>query len=433
MSKLWRWLYSLILYLATPLILLRLLWRARLQPEYRQQLHERWGIYLQTEVRRPLLWLHAVSVGETRAAEPLIKALQATYPQHQILLTCMTPTGRETGRQLYGHLCNQHGAPVIQAYLPYDYPGAMRRFLRHFQPELGLLMETEIWPNLLAAAQAAKIPLALVNARLSARSAQGYARIAGLSRPALGKLSRVAAQTAADAERLAQLGAPTPQVCGNLKFDVSPAPDRLALGATWRQAIGERPIFLAASTREGEEELLLAALFNHPLCQVQGFLLVLVPRHPQRFAAVAQLLASKNIRFCQRSDGLPTPETQVWLGDSMGEMVAYYRLADLALIGGSLLPLGGQNLIEAAACGCPVLVGAHMFNFAQATSDAVAAGAAIQATDLPTLLDTAHHLFQQRQELAQMLQASHTFAQHHRGATTRTLAVIAELLPPKER
>ena len=408
-----RFFYSLLLRLLTPLILLRLFWRSRRQPEYRAHLGERFGFYRQAAPER-LIWVHAVSVGETRAAQPLIEGLLARWPGYRILLTGMTPTGRAAGREVYGD-------QVIQAYLPYDYPGAVARFFRHFSPQCGVLMETEIWPNLLAAARARAVPVVLANARLSTRSARGYGRVGVLVRPAFAALAGVAAQTMADAERLRALGAPRVEVCGNLKFDVQPPVERIALGAQWRAAIGTRPVWLAASTREGEEALVLDALAE---ISDPEALLVLVPRHPQRFAEVAALLQSRGLAFERRSEALPGARTRVWLGDSMGEMVAYYSLADLAFIGGSLLPLGGQNLIEAAACGCPVLVGPHTFNFLQATEDALLAGAARRVADARELAQAVAGLLQDEVSRAAMRAAAEAFAATHRGAAGRMLDFI---------
>lgn len=408
-----RFIYTLVFYLATPLIFLRLLWRARKQPEYLQHLGERFGFY-SSRPKQPLIWVHAVSVGETRAAQPLINALCAAWPDHRILLTGMTPTGRAAGREVYGER-------VVQAYLPYDMPVAVDRFFRHFFPEFGVLMETEIWPNLLAAASKRSVPVVLANARLSARSARGYGRIAALARPAFAKLSLVAAQSQQDASRLSELGARNVVVCGNIKFDVTPDPEKLELGARWRAALAGRQVWLAASTREGEEQLILAAWRALAL---PSALLVLVPRHPQRFAEVASLLEAEGIKYRRRSEGLPEASTQIWLGDSMGEMAAYYAFADLAFIGGSLLPLGGQNLIEAAACGCAVLVGPHTFNFKQATEDAIESGAARRVADPAELAQQAGQLFWAQTELSAMRLAAIDFASAHRGATARTLALI---------
>ena len=408
-----RLLYSLVIYLATPLILLRLLWRARKQPEYLQNLGERWGFY-RTSAPPRVIWVHAVSVGETRAAQPLIEALQEAWPDYRILLTGMTPTGRAAGSEVYG-------GQVTQAYLPYDYPAAVDRFFSHFSPDFGVLMETEIWPNLLAGARVHGIPVILANARLSERSARGYGKLPALARPAFAALSAVAAQTPGDAARIAALGAGSVSVCGNLKFDVTPAPEKIQLGRAWREAFGQRQVWLAASTREGEEVLVLAAWRE---LAAPGALLVLVPRHPQRFAEVADLLAREKISFVRRSDGLPGQEVSVWLGDSMGEMAAYYALADIAFIGGSLLPLGGQNLIEAAACGCPVVVGPHTFNFLQATADAIAAGAARRVDDAHGLAAAIGRAFGNTDELGEMREAAARFAAAHCGATARTVDLI---------
>ena len=415
-----RFFYSLLCYLAQPLVWLRLLWRARRQPEYLRHLGERYGFYPQATPDR-LLWLHVVSVGETRAAEPLIKALLEEYPEHTLLLTHMTPTGRATG----GELLAKYGPRLLQAYLPYDLPDACGRFFEHFRPRLGLLMETELWPNLIAAARRRKLPLLLVNARLSARSQRGYQRFSPLIRPALAALHAVAAQTPADAERLLAIGASRVSVLGNIKFVVTPSPEKLQLGAQWRQALGPRPVWLAASTRDGEEALILEALarINRP-----GLLLLLVPRHPQRFAEIAALLDERKIAYCRRSDSaFPATETQVWLGDSMGEMPAYFAAADVALIGGTLLPFGGQNLIEAAACGCPVLVGPHTYNFAQATEDAIACGAAQRIADADGAACAVERLLKNDEELQAMRDAATRFSQAHRGATARTVALIREI------
>lgn len=419
-----RLVYLVLLYALQPVVWLRLAWRARKQPEYLQHIGERYG-FLRQPVPAKLLWLHAVSVGETRAAEPLIKALLAEFPDNSLLLTHMTPTGRATGAELI----EKYGARLIQSYLPYDLPDACGRFLDHFRPRLGLLMETEIWPNLIAAAKSRNLPVSLINARLSARSQRGYRRIAPLIRPALASLRAVAAQTPADAERLAAIGARHVDVFGNIKFDVTPAPEKLELGKQWRQSLGTRPVWLAASTREGEEALILEAFarLDRP-----DILLLIVPRHPQRFAEVAALVKERKLSLCRRSsDPLPTSESQVWLGDSMGEMPAYFAVADIALMGGTLLPFGGQNLIEAAACGCPVIVGPHTFNFSQAADDAIACGAARRVTDVKTAAAAAVQLLANRDELRAMQTAALAFSQAHRGATARTIALIHEITAPR--
>jgi len=411
-----RLLYTALFRATLPLIWLRLYLKGRRQPEYLKHTGERRGFYTQSS-DRPLIWVHAVSVGETRAAEPLVRALQAQYPDHQLLMTGMTPTGREAGQKVYGD-------SVLRAYLPYDTPGAVRRFLDHFQPRLGILMETEVWPNLLGACRQRGIPLILANARLSAESARGYEKLGRLARDAFAGLCGAAAQTEEDAKRLRSLGLSPAKVCGNLKFDV-PLPEEMQkLGQQWHETIGTRPVWLAASTREGEEERVLDAW--QAITSPEA-LLVLVPRHPQRFDEVAALLHRRGIPAVRRSHALPEKETRVWLGDSMGEMVAYYTLADVAFIGGSLLPLGGQNLIEAAACGCPILVGPHTFNFEQATEDALGCGAAQRITNADELADAINLLLASPEQRQRMRQAALEFAAAHRGATERTIQLILDL------
>ena len=417
----WHLGYRLLLWLAFPWVLLHLWWRGRRQPGYREHIGERFGWY-RARPTRPVIWLHAVSVGETRAAEPLVRALAARYPGHELLLTQMTPTGRDTAQQLFGK-----AATIV--YLPYDYPGAVSRFLARFRPRLGILMETEIWFNLVERCARLGVPLLLANARLSEKSARGYALVAPLTRVALGGLTAVSAQTGADAARLADLGARGIEVTGNLKFDVAVTPQLLALGAELKQRIGPRPVLLAASTREGEEELVLDAFSR---IRVEGLLLLLVPRHPQRFDEVAVLLAKHKLSYLRRSDrsALP-PDCRVLLGDSMGEMAAYYAACDLAFIGGSLLPYGGQNLIEACAVGRPLLFGRYMYNFAEASRLALAAGAAIEVADAAMLGERAQALLGDRATLARMSQAALAFSRAHQGATARNLAICERLLPPR--
>ena len=412
-----RLLYSLVLYLLLPFIPLRLLWRARKQPEYLAHWGERFGFY-HAATTQPLIWIHAVSVGETHAAAPLIDALHARYPTHRILLTCMTPTGRAAASQRYGER-------VVQAYLPYDYPGAVQRFLTHFQPAFGLLMETELWPNLIATCKQRGVPLALINARLSEKSARGYARIGGLIREALRNLPLICAQTAADAERLQKLGAGQVCVTGNMKFDVAPPTDIADQAQRLRELWGgKRHILLAASTRDGEEALLLDAMHTGA-----NFLLVIVPRHPQRFDEVAALLTVRHIAFQRRSENTSIrAETRVVLGDSMGEMFAYYSAADAAIIGGSLLPYGGQNLIEACAMGVPVILGPHTYNFAQVVQDAIAAGAAQRVVDADAAMARAQRLLEDAADKKRMSNAAREFAATHRGAVEKTMGAIETAL-----
>jgi 3-deoxy-D-manno-octulosonic-acid transferase len=414
-----RRLYTFLLWWLLPYIFFHLLWRAKKQPEYLQHVAERFGFYAQ-RCERPLIWLHTVSVGETRAAASLVQRLRAQYPGHQLLLTHTTPTGRDASEQLYG-------SEVLRVYLPYDYPFAVRRFLHHFRPRVGVLLETEIWFNLIHACHADNIPLLLINARLSEKSAAGYARHATLVRQGLSELAAVSAQSGADAERLSALGAQNVAVMGNLKFDIAPPPALLQQGAQLRALFGEnRKVFLAASTREGEEALLLDALAE---AQIPGLLTVIVPRHPQRFDEVADLLARRGIRFQRRSAARPVAaDTAVVLGDSMGELFAYYAACDLAFIGGSLLSYGGQNLIEAAACGKPVLIGPHTFNFAQVSELATASGAAQRVQNAAELIEAVATLLFHPERLAQMGDAGRRFVDANRGATERALSCITQFV-----
>lgn len=415
-----RILYTILLWLLLPYVLLRLLWRARKQPEYLRHIGERFGIYPAHD-GKPLIWLHAVSVGETRATQSLVERLRATYPAHRILLTHATPTGRAAGEQLYGN-------DVLRAYLPYDYPFAVHAFLRHFRPQIGILMETEIWPNLIEAGHKQGIPLLLLNARMSEKSARGYARFVALTRSALERLAAIAAQSEDDAVRLTKLGGKNVSVMGNLKFDIEPPPAMLELGVQMRKQFGAtRKVLLAASTREGEEELLLDAL---PRMQIEGLLLVVVPRHPQRFDEVAALLRQRGISYSRRSENRPTDMNKaVVLGDSMGEMFAYYAASDLAFIGGSLLPYGGQNLIEACAVGTPVIVGPHMYNFSEATRSAVDMGCALQVTDPAGLADASRILLGDSASLLAFRRRCSNFVERYQGATQKALETIAVHLP----
>ncbi len=417
-----RSLYTAVWYVAAPFVALRLLWRARKQPEYLQHVGERLGRYTGLPPG-PVIWLHAVSVGETRACAPLLHALLDAHPDHSVLLTHMTPTGRATAAELFGSL-----APRVQSvYLPYDFPWAVAAFLRHFHPRLGILMETELWPNLVEACRQTGTPLAMVNARLSARSAKGYARAGALARKAFAHLSAIGAQTEADGQRMSNLGARYVMVTGNIKFDIAPPAPMLALGAVFRNRFGpQRRVLLAASTREGEEGPLLEAFAR--LCPPE-VLLVLVPRHPQRFDEVAKLVKRAGLQMQKRSKDVPVmADTRVWLGDSMGEMYAYCAAADVAIIGGSWEKLGGQNPIEASTVGCPVIVGPHTFNFKVVCEQAIEVGAAVRADDIEDAIEEAIEILANPPRRAAMGQAGRDFAQSHRGATERTMDMLTPLL-----
>jgi 3-deoxy-D-manno-octulosonic-acid transferase len=400
-----RALYTIALRLALPLILLRLWWRGRREPGYRAHVQERFGFYA-GERPDKALWVHAVSVGEARAAAPLVRELKRLYPDHTMLMTCTTAAGRDTVKQVYGE-------SVLAAFLPYDYPESVQSFLERFRPRLGVLMETELWPNLLAQCERNRVPVALANARMSEKSARGYRRARWLAEPALRSLAVVCAQSEADAARLRELGARRVEVTGNLKFDVTLDAAQLAAGREWKARLG-RPVILLASTRDGEEKLLVEAK--------TAALVVVVPRHPQRFDEVAPLADNRRTRA-----PFPAPQDRVYLGDTMGEMAFYYAACDVAVIGGSFMPLGGQNLIEALAAGAPVVLGPSMYNFAEATRLALEAGAALQAADAREAMQRANELLGDPARRQAMAGAGQRLCEAHRGATARHLELLRQL------
>ena len=413
--------YSLLLRLLQPLYVARLRRRGRVEPLYHLAIDERLGVY-EGAPSSGWVWVHAVSLGETRAAAALIDALRLLRPGMRLLLTHGTATGREAGIEAL-----REGD--LQAWLPYDTPAIAERFLNHFSPAVGVLMETEVWPNLLLAAQARSLPMVLANARLSVKSHRQGQRLAALMRPAAQSLRLVLAQTEADAARLRDAGAANVHVSGNLKFDMSPDPALVALGHVWQMSL-QRSVLLAAVTREGEEAMLLAA-WQH-VAEPRPLLLI-VPRHPQRFDEVAALVSGAGFTLARRSSWGDAPSTeasdaQVWLGDSMREMALYYGVARVALLGGSFAPLGGQNLIEAAACGCPVVMGPHTFNFAEAAELSIAAGAAIRAPDMAAAVQEALALLRQPMLLDGCVKSALAFSGQHRGAAQRMAREIVALL-----
>jgi 3-deoxy-D-manno-octulosonic-acid transferase len=427
-----RFAYTALVWLVVPLAALYLLWRSRRQPAYRAHWGERFGWARYSVPRdRHIIWIHAVSVGETRAAEPLISALAQRFPQHGFLLTHMTPTGRATGAELAARWPGR----VAQAYLPYDMPFAVRRLLRAYAPVVGLGMETETWPNLLAEARAADLPMVLVNARLSERSLAKAKRLPRLMREAAQSFAKVLAQTDADAERMREVGARQVVVIGNLKFDFTPDPTLVERGRAFRAAAGGRPVLLFATTREGEEAMLLDALAGADDASLREALVILVPRHPQRFDDVGRLIEARGRSVLRRSTladlnsaASSMNAAKVLLGDSMGEMAMYYASAHVAFVGGSLLPLGGHNLIEACGVGVPVVVGPHTFNFAQATDDAIGAGAAVRAENAAAAVEAMWQIARDADRSARMSAAALRFARQHRGATDRALAHIVPLV-----
>ena len=412
-----RFLYSILLAVLLPFVPLKLLWRGFKQPAYLRHWGERFGFY-NTPVNKATIWLHCVSVGETRAAEPLIKALQLQYPLHQILITHGTPTGREASEALFGD-------SVQRVYLPYDVPFAVNKFLKHFQPKIGLLMETELWFNLIAACKQREIPLLLLNARLSEKSAKGYAKLGKLAAEGLQNLAAIAAQTSEDANRLQTLGARHVSVTGNLKFDVKPPADSLDKGLQLRGLLGvDRTVFLASSTRKGEEKHILEA--------VKGLdvLTIIVPRHPQRFNDVEGIILKSGLSYQRRSNlvGPVDKRIQVILGDSMGELFTYYAACDFTFVGGSLLEYGGQNLIEAACMGKPILIGEHTFNFADVSENAIRAKAAIRVKNMAALRDRIQYLMHNTAKRDKMGEAALRFSAGSTGATVRMMKLIAQYL-----
>jgi 3-deoxy-D-manno-octulosonic-acid transferase len=411
-------LYSLLVIGAQPFLRRKLRRRGKAEPGYLHAVGERFGQYAQP-AQPGAVWIHAVSLGETRAATILIDRLRQLRPGVRILLTHGTATGRAEGERVV-----REGD--AQAWLPWDTPRAVRRFLDHFQPSCGVLMETEVWPNLVAHCKARGLPLVLANARLSDKSLSQARRLAGLSRPAYASLAAVWAQTEGDAQRLAEAGATVKGVFGNLKFDATPDAGLLDLGRAWRAAL-HTPVVMFASSREGEEaELFRVLQASRGLAKVRW---LVVPRHPQRFDEVAALAAQHGLSVSRRSRWMQQPEeADVWIGDSLGEMALYYGMADSALLGGSFAPLGGQNLIEAAACGCPIVMGPHTFNFAEAAELAQEAGAALRVGSMEEGVRAAVALAGDVSRRAAAVHAALTFAARHQGAAEKTARAVLALM-----
>ncbi|MQT32123.1 3-deoxy-D-manno-octulosonic acid transferase [Pseudomonas helleri] len=421
-----RTLYTLLFHLGLPLVAIRLWLRARKAPAYAKRIGERFALNMPA-MQPGGIWVHAVSVGESIAAAPMIRALLQRYPQLPITVTCMTPTGSERIQALFAD------EPRIQhCYLPYDLPWAAARFLERVQPKLAVIMETELWPNHIHQCAKRGIPVALANARLSARSAKGYARFAKLTRPMLEEMSLIAAQTETEAERFRQLGARSEcvQVTGSIKFDLTIDPQLLikarALREQW-QAL-ERPVWIAASTHEGEDAIVLAA-HRQLLASYPNALLILVPRHPERFNAVFALCQSEGFDTVRRSAATPvSAQTQVLLGDTMGELLFLYALADSAFVGGSLVANGGHNLLEPAALSKPVLSGPHLFNFLEIAALLRDAGALEEVDDAHALAVAVRRLFELPQDARHMGQAGLNVMLANQGALQRLLDGLGRLL-----
>ena len=432
-------LYQLFWYLALPLALGRLLWKGRLQKGYREHINERLGMSWPIGGTTPRIWVHAVSVGETRAAAPLIDAL--IQSGEKILLTHMTPTGRDTGRQLFAdHIAS---GQLVQSYLPYDIHWAVNSFYRYFSIKVGLIMETEVWPSLILSARQKSLPVILINARLSERSARRVGRFSNFAQLIYQSFTKILAQTNLDAKRYGSLGLSNVMVTGNLKFDVLPHLEQIEHAlALKKQLTHQVQIVCAASTRDGEESLIIEAWQKFLKAKANAsdandaklFCLLIVPRHPQRFDDVFTQLQSSFPNVLRRSS-LGDQELSdainqgaVILGDSMGEMSFYYALSDIVIMGGSLLPLGGQNFIEACALGRPIILGEHTFNFQQASADVIDSRAAIRIADIDDLVKAMDLLLTNHQVKEEMSTNALDFANQHTGATKKIVAVVRETL-----
>lgn len=424
--------YRTLARMAVPAAMLYLLARSRKQPEYRNFWGERFGWSAYPEKReRPRVWVHAVSVGETNAARPLVAAILKAWPESDVLLTHMTPTGRNAGARIAAMAPDR----VHQCYLPYDVPGAVSRFFRETRPDLGIVMETEIWPNVMAEAERRGIPVVLANARESEKSRLQAEKVIDVMRPAVRRFSEILAQTETDAENFRKLGAERIAVVGSLKFDIQPNAGQAALARMWRQTVG-RPVLLVASTREGEEQKLLEAFMGRrDEFSAMKILLLLVPRHPQRFKSVRAIFNQAGVRIQARSElhdaGDVSPKTEVLLGDSMGEMSFYCGLADLAVMGGSFLNYGCQNLIEPCAQGVPVIVGPSIFNFKEAAENALTQGAAKSAGNLDEALQMALEMLSDSAMLALLSNNAKRFALAYAGATRSIMLHLDKLWKKK--
>ena len=431
-----RFIYSALLYLATPLVMLRLFLRARKAPAYRQRWRERFGFFPGLPEDKPIIWVHSVSVGETIASAPLVRELLERYSQHRILITTMTPTGSDRVKALYGDLL---GHRVEHVYCPYDLPDVQNRFLNRVNPELALIIDTELWPNTIAACHKRNIPLIIVNARLSERSARGYARLKGLVRNMLKQITMVACQNKDDGDRFIRLGLPPQKltITGSVKFDLSVSPELTEHGRhlknRWEEGLGYSPVVItAASTHEGEDQQILEA-FNSLRKQHDNLLLVLVPRHPERFTSVFELIKSNQCNVVRHSEKQPLrPSTQVVLGDTMGEVMTFLAASDIAFIGGSLIEHGGHNMLEPAVLGLPVLSGRHVFNF-QDISDSLIRAGGMQLVDSPKqLAEAIAKLITDKPHYKEMSQNAARFVASNRGALEKTLNLINHQLPASD-
>lgn len=419
MLRTMRWLYTILLYLLTPFILLRLLWRGLALRDYWHRWNERFG-FVDAPAAPVAVWVHAVSVGESLAALPLIRRLIEQHGKGRVLVTTMTPTGSARVRAVLGD-------EVLHTYLPYDLPESVARYIARMRPQQVVVMETELWPNLFRALKQRGIPLVIANARLSPRSFRGYSRVRGFASSTLADCTHIAAQSDADAERFRSLGASAERVSvmSNIKFDMALPEAQIAQGRALRDGA---PVWIAASTHEGEEEAALAA-HQQILKTLPQARLIIVPRHPQRFDAVAKLIERSGLSYARRSGAPLTAPAQVWLGDSMGEMFLYFAAADVAFVGGSLVPVGGHNVLEPAALGLPVLFGPHMHNFVAARELLLQEHAAIEITEARQLATTVAALLSDIEQSRAMGAAGQKAVAANRGALERLLMILEREKP----
>ena len=416
--------YNILFTLALPFIVLRLLWRALKAPAYARRWAERFGFIRLTAEQRAnrgrWLWVHAVSVGESIAAAPLIRKLRAEHPDIPVIVTTMTPTGSERVREMFG-------SDVCHVYAPYDHPWAVKRFLSVLQPQLLVIMETELWPNIIHYSKHSGARVIVANARLSEKSARGYEKFAKLGQPMLAQIDCIGAQAASDAQRFQRLGVADSQIAitGSIKFEIDLPPTLADRQAELRALLGSRrPVWIAASTREGEEEKVVSA-FQQCLLELPELLLLLVPRHPERFNSVARLCSERGLNVVRRSDGRPsTPQTQVLLGDSMGEMLAYFSVSDIAFVGGSLVDKGCHNVLEPAALGLPVFTGPSQFNFQTICEQMESAGALRTVADADELAQAIVAACRDEGLRQRMGTAGRNLIASNRGALQRTYDIV---------
>ena len=418
-----RTLYTFLLYLITPLVLLRLAWRGLRARDYWRRWPERFGS-IEPALGEQVIWIHAVSVGEVQAAEPVVRALLESRPDYSLLVTTVTPTGSARVTALFGQ-------KVAHVYAPYDLPAVVARFFGRVRPRLAIVMETELWPNLFHACRRRTIPLLLINARLSARSVAGYRRVRGLAGETLAAVTEIAAQGEADARRLESIGAKPAAitVTGNLKFEQRVQPSLLERAEVLRRDWGVgRPVWIAASTHDGEDELILD-VFRQLRRQFSDCLLVLVPRHPERFESVAALCVQQGYATVLRSEHVScTADTAVYVGNTMGELPLLYAASDVAFVGGSLVPHGGHNLLEPAALGIPVVTGPHVFNFVEICNLLIDAGAAVRAADSGELLQIVTRWLGDANECHRIGQLGRQVVEKNRGALQAVMGIVDRYL-----